>query len=183
MAASRKSFGPTRKAQFLELYAESGRAAECAAKVGVSVMTVLQVKDPNSDRFDPDFAVAFEEADALYLNLLEKAAHDRAVDGIESVKVSFDRQGNRLSEETTTKYSDSLLAKLLVSRSDKYRDKVDVQKRVTHSGQVQLSTDLTKAIGTLSKEGKAKLKDVLRELCVIADEREMAAAEERDGKS
>lgn len=158
-------FTAERKAAFLELFAASGRVAESAREVGVSMVTVLQAKDPLQPWYDAEFAIRYAEAHEIYVNALERAAHERAVDGVDEAR--FDKNGNIVGH--VRKYSDGLLTTLLKAKSERYREKVDVDQRIWHSGQVTFSADLEAMLGALSKAGRAKLREVLREFSAISD--------------
>lgn len=109
-----------RKKIFLKALAKTGRVGESARLAGYSCSTYLA----RVRRFDPDFSAQWDEALDVAMDILEDAAHERAVDG---VREPIFHKGVIVGYKQ--KYSDGLLTTLLKANNpDKYREntKVDV---------------------------------------------------------
>jgi len=117
---AKKKVTQRRRKIFLKTLAKTGRIGYSARAAGYSCSTYLA----RIRRLDPDFSAQWDEALDTAMNILEDAAHERAVDGVEEpvfhkgVVVGY-----------KLRYSDGLLTTLLKANNpDKYRDnsKVDV---------------------------------------------------------
>lgn len=117
---AKKSVTQRRKKIFLKTLAKTGRIGYSARAAGYSCSTYLA----RVRRLDPDFSNQWDEAIDIAMDILEDAAHERAVDGVE--EPVFHKGvivGHKL------RYSDGLLTTLLKANDpDKYRDnsKLDV---------------------------------------------------------
>ena len=117
---ARKKVTQRRRKIFLKTLAKTGRIGYSARAAGYSCSTYLA----RVRRLDPDFSAQWDEALDTAMDVLEDAAHERAVDGVEEpVFHKGEIVGHKL------RYSDGLLTTLLkANKPDKYRDntKVDV---------------------------------------------------------
>lgn len=108
---------------FILALAVTGNVSAACKKAKVSRQTVYLYK-----REDPAFAAAWDEAEAIYVELLEAEADRRAAKG--TLKPVF-YKGAKVG--TVREYSDTLLMfRLKALRPDKYRERADVK----HSGNV-----------------------------------------------
>lgn len=122
-----RRFTPELKRKFLEKLVLCGRIAESAWAIGASYRTVEEHR-----KKDAVFAEAFEEAMARYRDRIEKAVHDRAIDGVKEPVVY---QGQIMKGEdgkplTVTKYDNKLLLAHAARHIPEYREKVDVSATV-----------------------------------------------------
>jgi len=117
---AKKKVTQRRRKIFLKTLAKTGRIGYSARAAGYSCSTYLA----RIRRLDPDFSAQWDEAIDTAMDILEDAAHERAVDGVEEpvfhkgVVVGY-----------KLRYSDGLLTTLLKANNpDKYRDnsKLDV---------------------------------------------------------
>ena len=122
---SRIKFGDKEKGIFLESYRKWGRMGEAAAAAGVTAHTVR-----NHIEDDEDFAVAVLMAEEEYTEKLIGHHQDLVFNG--TVKKSYDRNGNVVSEETV--YPIRLIELELKKHDSGYREKQEVA--VSHSGGV-----------------------------------------------
>jgi len=109
-----------RKKIFLRTLAITGQIGKSARAAGYSCSTYLA----RVRRMDPDFNARWNEAIETAMDVLEEAAIDRAVHGVEE---PIYHKGEQVGVKQ--KYSDGLLATLLKANNpDKYREntKVDV---------------------------------------------------------
>ncbi len=109
-----------RKKIFLRHLAASGRVGESAKAAGLKSSTYFN----RMRHADPDFLAQWDEALDTAMDILEEAAHIRAVDGVEEPVF---HKGEQVGVKQ--RYSDGLLTTLLKANNpDKYRDntKVDV---------------------------------------------------------
>lgn len=103
--------------RFLKVYAQCGNVSTASKAAGVSRNTVYIWAE-----HDPEFALAFKQADLQATEVLEREAWRRARDG---VKETVYQHGKAVG--TVTRYSDALLMFLLKARRpEAYRDRVDV---------------------------------------------------------
>lgn len=122
---SRIKFGDKEKGIFLENYRKWGRMGEAAAAAGVTTGTVRKHMDD-----DEDFAEAFLMAEDEYKEKLIGHHQDLVFNG--TIKRSYDRNGNVVSEETI--YPIRLIELELKKHDSGYREKQEVA--VSHSGGV-----------------------------------------------
>lgn len=117
---AKKKVTQRRRKIFLKTLAKTGRIGYSAKAAGYSCSTYLA----RIRRLDPDFSAQWDEALDTAMDILEDAAHERAVDGVEEpVFHKGEIVGYKL------RYSDGLLTTLLKANDpDKYRDnnKLDV---------------------------------------------------------
>lgn len=117
---AKKKVTERRRKIFLKTLAKTGRVGYSARAAGYSCSTYLA----RIRRSDPDFSAQWDEALDTAMDILEDAAHERAVDGVEEPVF---HQGAIVGHKL--KYSDGLLTTLLKANNpDKYRDntKLDV---------------------------------------------------------
>lgn len=122
---SRIKFGEAEKGIFLETYRKWGRMGEAAAAAGVSTQTVRKHIDE-----DEDFAEALLMAEEEYREKLIGHHQDLVFNG--TIKKSYDRNGNLVSEETV--YPIRLIELELKKHDQGYREKQELA--VNHSGGV-----------------------------------------------
>lgn len=104
------------KRRFLELYVLVGNIQKTCDMLGMCRRTVYFWRQTN-----PEFKKAFEEADALSLELLEDEAHRRGVLGVDKPVY----QGGKFMGYVKD-YSDTLLIVLLKARApEKYRERFE----------------------------------------------------------
>lgn len=121
----RIKFGDREKGQFLETYRKWGRMGEAAASAGVSTQCVRAHMDK-----DEDFAEALLMAEEEYREKLIGHHQDLVFNG--TIKKSYDRNGNLVSEETV--YPIRLIELELKKHDKGYREKQELA--VNHSGGV-----------------------------------------------
>lgn len=113
------------KERFLEAFGETGIIRSACTAVGISRKTVYDWK-----RGDPDFLVAFQQAEIDSTELLEHEARRRAYEGTVRKRPHFHR-GKLVGEEITQEYSDLLMIFLLKARApEKYRERTDVRMEI-----------------------------------------------------
>lgn len=135
--------------EFLRVYAATGSIAEGAGFIGVSKEVVYQYRNAN-----PAFATLMEKVRRKFRQSIEAEIHRRGVVGwLEPV---YNRQGEPVGD--VRKYSDRLLELLAKRNVGAYVDKVEVEATGTVT---QLDLNDLRA---LSKDGRAKLRQVLEEL-------------------
>ena len=125
---SRIKFGDAEKGIFLETYRKWGRMGEAAAVAGVSTQTVRNAIDE-----DEDFADALMMAEEEYREKLIGHHQDLVFNG--TIKKSFDRNGNVVSEETI--YPIRLIELELKKHDPGYREKQEISHK--HSGGVLIA--------------------------------------------
>ncbi len=111
---------PARQVRFLKALAETGSVATSAALAGTSRTRVYELR-----KADPDFASAWEDAEEIAADRLEKEARRRAVKGVEEPLVSAgklvrDENGQPI---TVRRYSDNLLLALLKAHRPPRRER------------------------------------------------------------
>jgi len=145
---SRIKFGEEEKEIFLEEYRKWGRMGEAAARVGVSSQCVrAHVHE------DEEFAEALLIAEEEYKEKLIGHQQDLVFNG--TLKKSYDRNGNLVSEETI--YPIRLIELELKKHDPGYRDKQEVA--VTHSGGVLIAPAEMNSIDDWEKKFQ-NMKDV-----------------------
>ena len=145
---SRIKFGDEEKEIFLEEYRKWGRMGEAAARVGVSSQCVrAHVHE------DEEFAEALLIAEEEYKEKLIGHQQDLVFNG--TLKKSYDRNGNLVSEETI--YPIRLIELELKKHDPGYRDKQEVA--VTHSGGVLIAPAEMNSIDDWEKKFQ-NMKDV-----------------------
>lgn len=129
------------KGRFLEAYRNNARMGDAAHAAGVTGTTI---KRHCID--DPDFGEACLAAEEEYVSRL--IAHQQKLVFEGSVKRSFDRQGNLVSEETV--YPIRLIELELKKHDDGYRDKREINMNV--SGGVLVAPPEMKSIADWQKQ-------------------------------
>jgi hypothetical protein len=146
MASSRRQrlTRQARQARFLAAYARTGTILHAALESGIERRLHYRWLDE-----DPAYAATFAEAEVAAVEMLEREARRRAVDGVEE---PIYWQGQKI--DTLRKYSDALLIFLLkAARPDKYRERVDLAHTVGDLSRLspdelqQLRAIVTKARG------------------------------------
>lgn len=125
---SRIKFGDAEKGVFLETFRKWGRMGESAAAAGVSTQTVRKAIDE-----DEDFAEALMMAEEEYREKLIGHHQDLVFNG--TIKKSYDRNGNLVSEETV--YPIRLIELELKKHDPGYREKQEISHK--HSGGVLIA--------------------------------------------
>lgn len=145
---SRIKFGDAEKGVFLETYRKWGRMGEAAAAAGVATNTVRKHIEE-----DEDFAQALLMAEEEYREKLIGHHQDLVFNG--TIKKSYDRNGNIVSEETI--YPIRLIELELKKHDSGYREKQEVS--VNHSGGVLVAPAEMASIDDWEKRF-SKMKDV-----------------------
>lgn len=125
---SRIKFGDAEKGIFLETYRKWGRMGEAAAAAGVSTQSVRKAIDE-----DEDFAEALMMAEEEYREKLIGHHQNLVFNG--TIKKSYDRNGNLVSEETI--YPIRLIELELKKHDPGYREKQEISHK--HSGGVLIA--------------------------------------------
>ncbi len=125
---SRIKFGDAEKGVFLEVFRKWGRMGEAAAAAGVSTATVRKHIDE-----DEDFAEALLVCEEEYKEKLLGHHQDLVFNG--TIKKSYDRNGNLVSEETI--YPIRLIELELKKHDSGYREKQEISHQ--HSGGVLIA--------------------------------------------
>lgn len=120
--SQRLKLDETAKGRFLSAYRDHARMGDAAHAAGVTGQTIRK-----HIVSDPDFGEACVEAEDTYVSRL--IAHQQKLVFEGSVKKTFDRQGNIVSEETV--YPIRLIELELKKHDDGYRDKREVNMNVT----------------------------------------------------
>ena len=113
-----------RKNRFLKTLAKTGRITESADIANVSCEAIRVWR-----KEDEEFAERFAEAEMRYCDKIEKEVERRAIDGWDEPVFQ-----NGVEVGKKKRFSDMLLLALTKSRLKKYRDKVEVDAKIT--GQV-----------------------------------------------
>jgi hypothetical protein len=114
-----------RKQRFLVALTECGNVTQACLAAAIGRQRVYECRHA-----DPNFAKAWEEAESIAADRMEKEAWRRGVDGVPEPLVSAGRLICDPSGEPIMipRYSDTLLAMLLKAhRPDKYKDRSEVQ--------------------------------------------------------
>lgn len=154
---SRIKFGDKEKGRFLDEYRKWGRMGESAALVGVSPQCVREHMHE-----DEDFAEAMLMAEQEYQEKLIGHHQDLVFNG--TIKKSYDRNGNLVSEETI--YPIRLIELELKKHDSGYREKQEMA--VTHSGGVLVAPAEMSSIDDWEKRF-AKATDVSPQIDQIED--------------
>jgi len=144
----RIKFGDAEKGRFLDEYRKWGRMGESAASVGVSPQCVREHMAA-----DEEFAEAMLMAEQEYQEKLIGHHQDLVFNG--TIKKSYDRNGNLVSEETV--YPIRLIEMELKKHDEGYREKQEM--KVNHSGGVLVAPAEMASIDDWEKRF-AKAKDV-----------------------
>ncbi len=153
-------FTAAKKEIFIFTLAEIGTVPAAAEAAGISTGTAYQHHAPNSPRFDPDFAEAWDDAIQEYNASVEREIHERAINGWQEPVF-----GGKDKDEVVghiTKKSERLLTVLAKRRMPKeYGDKVELTKvggtGGSSSTEIAPGVDLTQ----LSEKQRKKLKEFL----------------------
>lgn len=113
---------PDSLCKFLEAYMDCGHKAKSALVAGLSYSSILK-----AEKDDPDFAAEVEQAHELFTAKLSDAAYKAAVSGWK--KPIFDAKGNHVGDEW--KFSERILELLLKRHDPNFRDKVEVDQKVS----------------------------------------------------
>jgi hypothetical protein len=120
-------FGARLKAKFIEVYEKTGSVSASAAACGISPFTVADHRYEAGPRFDPEFGQKCAEAYDRWRYTLEKAAYERAIEGMEEHRM--DRDGNVIY--TKRVFSDNLHLALLKRHIPEFRDRQQVDVNLT----------------------------------------------------
>ena len=146
---SRKLLDEAGKARFLAEYRKWGRMGDAAAAVPCSTQVVR--KEIHNDE---DFAEAVLMAEDEYRDKLIGHHQDLVFNG--TIKKSFDRNGNLVSEETI--YPIRLIELELKKHDHGYREKQELS--VSHSGGVLVAPAEMGSIDDWEKKFASPMKDV-----------------------
>lgn len=147
----RKKFGDAEKAVFLDEYRKWARMGEAAACAGVVPQTVRKHMEE-----DEDFGKAVLLAEQEYKEKLIAHQQDLVFNG--TIKKSYDRNGNLVSEEQI--YPIRLIELELKKHDPGYREKAELD--VKHSGGVLVAPAEMKSIDDWEKRF-AQAKDITPE--------------------
>lgn len=156
---SRRKFGDKEKGKFLEIYRKWGRMGEAAASVEVSTQTVRKAMAE-----DEEFAEAMLMAEEEYKEKLIGHHQDLVFNG--TIKKSYDRNGNLVSEETI--YPIRLIELELKKHDSGYREKQEVA--VNHSGGVLVAPAEMGSIDDWEKKFARPMVDITPSLTPVDDE-------------
>ncbi len=162
---------PARQVRFLKALAETGSVATSAAVAGTSRTRVYELR-----KTDPAFASAWEDAEEIAADGLEKEARRRAIKGVEEPLVSSgklvrDSEGQPI---TIRRYSDNLLLALMKAHRPPQRERsVPFQLPVLHSAADAAAAMISIAAAVAAGEitpGEAANLSKLVETCMRAIE-------------
>lgn len=122
VVAQREKFDDIAKQTFLDEYSQHARMSDAARAAGVTPPTVRRHLEN-----DPDFAEACLAAEHTYRDRLIAHHQELVFEG--TTKVSYDRQGNVVSEEKI--YPVRLIELELKKHDEGYRDKREVDMKVS----------------------------------------------------
>jgi hypothetical protein len=122
VVAQREKFDDEAKETFLAEYSQHGRMSDSARAAGVTPPTVRRHMENDSD-----FAEACLAAEHTYRDRLIAHHQDLVFEG--TTKVTYDRQGNVVSEEKV--YPVRLIELELKKHDEGYRDKREVDMKVS----------------------------------------------------
>lgn len=120
---------------FLAAYMDCGHKAKAALAAGLSYSSILK-----AEKDDPEFAAEVEQAHELFTAKLSDAAYKAAVSGWK--KPLFDAKGNHVGDEW--KFSERILELLLKRHDPNFRDKVEVDQKISGGVVVVQAPMLTK---------------------------------------
>lgn len=113
----------TRKARFLEAFAEIGIIGPALEQAGIAARSTLF----KWLEHDEQFAFQYRQAEQASIERLEEEARRRAVDGTAVERTAYYR-GQAVGSDVRTEYSDGLLTMLLRAKApEKYRERLDLQ--------------------------------------------------------
>lgn len=125
------------KQAFLDHYARDGRQNAAARFAGVSPATIARWRAT-----DDEFEAGFQEARQDTVELLEKSAFDKAVEGV--VEKRYDKDGNLISERTV--YDTTLHVLLLKANApEKYKDRSSTELSGPGGGKLEISDETAAA--------------------------------------
>lgn len=107
---------------FLDAYMDCGHKAKAALVAGLSYSSILK-----AEKADPEFAEEVKQAHELFAAKLSDAAYKAAVEGWK--RPIFDAKGNQVGTEW--KFSERILELLLKRHDPNFRDKVEVDQKVS----------------------------------------------------
>lgn len=122
IVSQREKLDDRAKGIFLSEYGEHGRIGHAAAAAGVVPQTVRRHMET-----DPEFAEACLAAECSYRDRLLEHHQNLVFEG--TTKVTYDRQGNVVSEEKI--YPIRLIELELKAHDERYRDKREVDMKVS----------------------------------------------------
>lgn len=122
IVSQREKLDDRAKGVFLAEYGEHGRIGHAAAAAGVTAQTVRRHME-----HDPEFAEACVAAEHSYRDRLLEHHQNLVFEG--TTKVTYDRQGNVVSEEKI--YPIRLIELELKAHDERYREKRDIDVKVS----------------------------------------------------
>lgn len=108
--------------KFLAAYIDCGHKAKSALIAGLSYESIRR-----HEKNDPDFAEEVDQAHELFTARLSDAAYKAAVQGWK--RPLFDSKGNHVGDEW--KFSERILELLLKRHDPNFRDKVEVDQKIS----------------------------------------------------
>ena len=160
MSERRMTFRQDRqlKKAFLERFREHGNISRAVRETGVPYRDKVYIWQEHDD----EFAAAFQEAEVIATEVLEEAAHRRAVEGVAREKPIYQMStGKLLDTVTEIEYSDTLLIFLLKARAPhKYRDQLDVNL-ILHREAERLAEQYDRPLPEVLAEVKDRARKVL----------------------
>ena len=148
-----------RQEQFLKTLAETGSVATSADLAGTSRTRVYELR-----KSDPVFASAWEDAEEIAADRLEKAARRRAVTGVEEPLVSAGKlvRDDNGQPITVRHYSDNLLMALLKAHRPPRRERsvrlgLPTLQSATDAPAAMASIAAAVAVGDISPNEAAEL--------------------------
>lgn len=123
--AAGRAYGRVKR-QFLDHLSSNGNITAACKAVNIARTTVYRWQE-----HDPEFALAFRQAEIEATEALEREAWRRATEGTPVTRANYYR-GQLVGEDRRIEYSDTLLLALLRARApERYRDRVDVNVQQT----------------------------------------------------
>jgi hypothetical protein len=130
------------RAKFIEVLRQTGNVTEAAASVGLGRSRAYQLRGT-----DEEFAKAWEEAEDVAVDRLEREAWRRGVEGVDKPVYHAGKVVGHVRE-----YSDTVLVVLLKAhRPEKYRDNVHAVHTGEDGGPIQVDAELL--LGKLERLG------------------------------
>lgn len=152
---------------FLRELASTGHIYHACRVAGVSYQT-MKLHRRGGKREDLEFEADYQQAMGDYVGVLKAEAQKRAVVGWDERPV-IDKEGNVRGH--VHKYSDTLLLALLKRSDDGYKERVQVDAKTEHGGEVTHThshgVDLEKVYKDMTTEEQDSWKVALRALARV----------------
>jgi len=144
MAYSSLKFDDERRGAYLLALERSGEVTAASAAVGLSRQTIYATM-----KADPEFKEACEAAKGRLVEKALAVAKMLAIDGV--VDKTYDKDGNLTGERV--RYSERLLLRLIERHLPEWGAKLNIEKKVEHTGSVDISH--------MTTADKATMRDLL----------------------